>query len=400
MKKLSCVLFLFFVLLLFPGTIQAKTQNAFEFYIVSEGENTCRIAEIRIKKDKGISELTIPSTINGKTVVSIGPNEPHANSGVVDQNVFCLYQLDDHSYDDYWDWLPYDDAQKRRAMRVKKIILPDTVRVLKKSCFAAMRGLETVKLSKNLTVIESEAFAATSIRKMHLPSSLTAIKGQIFLDSPIRNINIPEKLKEGVTQLARVKASWKRFAVSEKNPYYKVKKGMLYSKDGKTLYAMLKFKKAIRIPNHVKTVAEGVFYNRSMQSVHLGAGVEKIEYGALSTRKKCKITLSSRNPYLAKAGMCLYHKRNRSLLVGIPKSRYERISAKIARQKIYYLKISRKIKKLDNDISIVGVGKKYKVRKVYIPKSVKTIVSGWSIGGFVHKKCTYITERDYWTFRS
>ena len=192
---------------------------------------------------------------------------------------------------------------------------------------------------------------------------------------------------------------WKHVTISKKNPYYKMKKGMIFSKDGKAVYALMTAKKNIRIPDGVKRLEEGAFYNKPVQSVYLGAGVREIKYGALSTKTACRVTLSAANPYLAKSGMCIYNRKKKSLLVGIPKSRYENVWPKITKQKIYYLKIPRKVKELDNDVSIVGVGKKYKVRKVYIPKSVETIVYGWSISGFVHKKCTYITERDYWTFR-
>lgn len=248
--------------------------------------------------------------------------------------------------------------------KIKKIILPDTIKEIRDYAFAGLGGLKSVKLSPSLTTIGRCAFADTSISKMHIPA----------------------KLKEGVADLARSKASWKRFAVSKKNPYYKVKKNMLLSKNGKTLYAMLTPQKNICIPDSVKTVDEFAFYKASPQSVHLGAGVKEIKGGALSTKTRCRITLSPSNPYLARSGMCIYRKKKRELLVGIPKGRVFRIS--------------RKVKKLVADsISLVGIGKKYQVKKVYIPKTVETIEYGWGIGGYVHKNCRYYTERDYWTFQ-
>lgn len=386
--------FLFLLCLVVPCTARAGTvrnTSAFDFYFRDEGNNTCCITEIRINADKGISELKIPDTINGKTVVSIGPRYvgTENNDGIVQKNVFGLYQMDDcgRSAAEYWDWMPKDDAQKRRAMKVKKIILPDTIKVLKKDCFAAMKGLKSVKLPKNLTRIESEVFSCTAIKKIHLPDSLTFIEKTAFFNTSLKQINIPAKLKEGVAELARTTASWKRFAVSKKNPYYKVKKDFLFSKDGKTIYALIKPKKKIRIPDKVKKLSNSAFYNMSLKSVHLGAGLEEIEGCALSTRTNCKITLSSRNSYLAKKGMCIYNKKKKNLLVGIPKKSRVRVSSRI--EKVYIFRISKKITMLDENFSIVGIGKKYKVRRVYIPKSVKTMPTGWSLGFLGHKKCTY-----------
>lgn len=373
--------FIFFLLLMcifIPGTAQAKGSSAFEYETVSEGENACCITEIRIKKDKGISVLKIPGTINGKIVVSIGPGlRDEKNDDPLLQNVFGLYEWVDGDQS-YKNWSCDSKEQKKRTMKIKKVILPDSVKLVKEYCFATLKGLKTVKLPQSLTTIGESAFITTP---------------------RLKTIHIPANVKDGVTGMKEADFSWRNFTVSKGNPYYKMKKGMMFSKDGKAIYELMISKKNIRIPDSVETLKAGAFYNKSIESVYLGAGVKEIEYGALSTKKTCKVTLSSSNPHLARSGMCIYHRKNKSLVVGIPKSRYENIWPKITKQRIYYLKISRKIKKLDNDISIVGVGKKYRARKVYIPKSVETIVYGWSIREFVHKKCTYITERNYWTFQ-
>lgn len=94
---------------------------------------------------------------------------------------------------------------------------------------------------------------------------------------------------------------------------------MLLSKDGKTLYAVVTPKKNIRIPDSVKTIDKYTFWELSLKSVYLGAGVQAIKLHALRTETKCKITLSPKNPYLEKSGMCIYHKKKRNLLVAIPK---------------------------------------------------------------------------------
>ena len=393
MNKIFVSVFAMFLsCILIPDIAKAKTAkdaSPFTFEIESEGENTCRITGIRIKKDTGISVLKIPGNINGKTVVSIGKGKGVTSySSSYYWNTFLMYNGDS---EEKWFWAseikPYKqrEAQERRAEKIKKIILPDSIREIRDTAFAGLKGLKSIKLSKNLTTIGKCAFGDTSIRGMRLPSKVTAVGKQMFLDSPIKEINIPAKLKEGVPELARTTASWKRFTVSKKNPYYKVKSGLLFSKDGKILYAMVKPKKNVRIPDNVKRMDAFAFYKRSPQSVYIGAGVREMGGCSLSTKTRCKVVLSPQNRYLARSGMCIYRKKKRELLVGIPKGRVFRIS--------------RKVKKLVTNVSLVGIGKKYKVRKVYIPKSVETIEYGWGLGGFVHKNCRYYTERDYWTFQ-
>lgn len=389
-KYVISVLVMFLSCLWIPGNVLAKTvtdNSPFEYETVSEGENTCRITGIRIKKEKGISVLKIPGNINGKTVVSIGKGKAEASyASIYYWNTFLLYNGDS---EERWFWdsdiKPYQqrEAQQRRVEKIKKIILPDTIREIRDTAFAGLKSLKSIKLSKNLTTIGKCAFGDTSVRKMRLPSNVTAMGKQMFLDSPIKEINIPAKLKVGVPELARTTASWKHFTISRKNPYYKVKNGLLFSKDEKVVYAMVHFKKKISIPDNVEVVWKRSFYNLPMQSLHLGAGVKRIKRAALSTKINCKISISPSNRYLAKAGNCIYYKKSRKIVAGMPKN--------------HILRISRKIKWIGGDgFSVVGIGKKYLAKKLYIPRSVEKIDYGWRKGTKLHRDCKYITERDYW----
>lgn len=269
---------MFLICFLMPHTIQAKTAkdtSPFEYETVSEGENACRITGIRIIKDKGISELEIPDTINGKTVVSIGVGKiTNKWNEEVEANAFLMYSAVDS---ETWKWVSDTKIQEQRAKKIKKIILPDTIKEINEFAFAGMRDLKTIKLSQNLTMIGRCAFGATSIQKMRLPSGLTTIGEKIFFKAPIRDINIPAKLKEGVADLARTTVSWKHFTISKKNSAYKIKKGLLLSKNGKIVYAMIAPKKKICIPDKVKTLASSAFYNLNIRSIYLGAGVKEIK---------------------------------------------------------------------------------------------------------------------------
>ena len=391
-KQVIIILTMFIVCFYMHSTANAKTAentNPFEYETVSENENTCCITGIRITKDEGISELKIPDIIDGKMVVSIGKGVVLNSGEEQEWNAFLMYEAADEFA---WYSREGTEGQLQRAKKIKKIILPDTIKEIREYAFSGLRGLKSIELPESLTTIGRNAFSYTSIRKMHFPSNLTSIgEGLFYYRSCLEDINIPAKLKDGVAELARAVSRstvpWKSFTVSKKNPYYKVKKGLLLSKDGKTLYAAVTPKKNIRIPDSVKTIDEYAFWKLSLKSVYLGARVQEIQLHALRTETKCKITLSPKNPYLKKSGMCIYHKKKRNLLVAIPKV------AKLKKEKSYILRIPRKVKKLGKTISIVGG--KYRIKKLYYPKSIKKMpLSGtWSIrnrGLIIDERCKYI----------
>ncbi len=357
MKK-QLILIFFFVLFCYivSDTIEAKAgekNSLFEYETKSLGNGTCRITEIRIKKDKGISMLRVPNTINGEIVVSIGPGMiDEKNEDRILQNVFLLstyadhgnpykYQKDWHYKLRSWYYKPSHDQQKIRAMKIKKIILPDCITEIKEDCFAMLKGLKKIKLPKNLTVIGHNSFAGT-------PN--------------LKTIHLRANVKDGVINMAKTGFPWKSFTISSQNPYYKMKKGCILSKNGRIFYSPAKIKD-IRIPDSVTTIEQRTFYNCTIKSLYLGARVKKVKTNALCTKNRCHITLSPLNPYLAKSVQCIYYKKNKEIIAGIPKKRI--------------LKISNRIKVINNDgFSIVGMTPP--LRKLYIPKSVKKLPPNWN----------------------
>lgn len=109
---------------------------------------------------KGTDEsVTVPGEIDGRPVVAIGST-----------------------------------AFLRKRALVKKVILPDSVRVLKEDAFAGSE-MSDIVLSKNLEKMERGAFqGCENLREITLPDSLTELPNALFDSSGLKRIVIPKNI--------------------------------------------------------------------------------------------------------------------------------------------------------------------------------------------------------------
>ncbi len=103
--------------------------------------------------------VTIPDTIDGKPVVTIG------------NGAFCTSNL-------------------------TSIVMPDSVTSIQSIAFFNCQALESVTLSKNITNIDLSAFSGcTSLKNIILPDSLTSIGNSAFSRCPnLTSVTLPENL--------------------------------------------------------------------------------------------------------------------------------------------------------------------------------------------------------------
>lgn len=345
------VLFLFAV----PDVICAKTAHkgtAYKFDVVPDG-NTCGITEIQIRKSKGISELKIPGKINGRTVVSIGKTSGGTAGSEGTCNVFGMYMEMDG---DGWSGT---STLHKRVSKIRKVIVPDSVKEIGSACFAGMGGLKKVKLSQKLT----------------------SIQGMAFADTPrLKTLSIPANVKEGVEGLTGER--WNHFTVSEQNRHYKTQEGLLLSRDGRTLYGLVSAQKTVRVPGPVRKITSNAFYGAHLKKLYLGKNVKKLEPNALSTDSECKVSVAKANAFFQKAGNCIYTRKDRELAAGL--------SVKGV------LRISQKVRNINGGFSIMG----RRVKKMVIPKSVQKIGYAWREGMKISQSCEFITGRDYWNLHT
>lgn len=86
-----------------------------------------------------------------------------------------------------------DNAAFCEDEKLKKITLPDTLRIIGKEAFASS-SLETVILPKSLLIIEDRAFADSSLKSVNMPESVSVIGEEAFSGTEITSITIPRSV--------------------------------------------------------------------------------------------------------------------------------------------------------------------------------------------------------------
>lgn len=80
----------------------------------------------------------------------------------------------------------------------------------------------------------------------------------------------------------------KKIVISSSNPWYRVKNGLLVSRDGKELYGCPGAIKNPKIPDSVVVIHESAFRNSDMEKIALGKNVEEISHEVFYGCKKLK----------------------------------------------------------------------------------------------------------------
>ena len=155
-------------------------------------------------EDKTVTELVVPSVIDGKTITML-------------------------EVDGFKD-----------CTALEKITVPETVTVIEDYCFYNCTALKEINLPKNLDNIGFQAFCGCkSLESLSIPASVSEIEAFAF---------------EGCASLTGVK-------VDRDNPNYKDENGILFDKNGETLYL---YPSALQgeqyaVPDGCKTVYDNAF---------------------------------------------------------------------------------------------------------------------------------------------
>lgn len=143
------------------------------------------------------------------------------------------------------------------GVKIKRVVLPETIRAIRKFAFHECNNLEQVNLPEGLKIIEDASFGYTRLKQITLPSSIRDIGKEVFASCQ---------------QLTSIQA--------HKNSKYMTIDGVLFSvADGVLLsYPIASHRKKYLIPDFVKSIANEAFgYAHNLQYVICNRKLVEIE---------------------------------------------------------------------------------------------------------------------------
>ncbi len=119
---------------------------------------------------------------------------------------------------------------------IREVILPAGLEIIAEHAFDGCKNLQRIDFPEGLLKIKSSAFLSCSLTEVVLPDSLTVLESAFCECKSLKRVHIGKGLKE-LSAGAFLGCAIVAFEVDEENPYFKAVDGVLFSKDGKTLYA-------------------------------------------------------------------------------------------------------------------------------------------------------------------
>lgn len=164
--------------------------------------------------------------------------------------------------------------------KIKAVIIPDTVTVIKSAAFSLCYNLRNVTLSDNLVTIESNAFDSCPITEITFPDTLTTIGAGAFMESDLTSVTLPVSADFAMSNVAFQNcAKLTEFIAPANQPNYMTDDGIVYSKDGTALvaYPAGRSETSFTVPERVKTIKHGAFRWSKLQEIILPEGLTTIE---------------------------------------------------------------------------------------------------------------------------
>lgn len=233
-------------------TVSLKDGNTLFFNVTDSLKNTVEVSSVhtnagaRINLPKG--SLSIPSTVR------------------YHDTVWHVTAVADHAFAD--------------ATKLDYVSLPSSVLEVGASAFAQCKTLKGIVFPSSQTKIASDAFSGCkALANISFGSDWTEIDLGLFRDSDsLRIVRIPVRVSK-LTNLKQL-AALERVEVDPNNPHFSSVDGLLYSNDGKALYACPRARKGdIVIQDGTETILEGAIWDcPALESVTLPASVKKVSY--------------------------------------------------------------------------------------------------------------------------
>ena len=279
MKKLKLIILFFVILALF--LIIHNVSNAATEYTYSDSEqgvewtyeldDNNNIINLKCNTSTKTGTIVIPSTIDGKTVISLKDgNLLEENGAFMNFSGLTGVTIPD-TITSIGDYAFYN------CTGLKNITIPNTVTKIGSAAFENCSGITSVTLSENLTSIGSYAFDDCSgLKSISIPDSVTEIDYSAFKNcSGLKDLTLSKNLTkisagsfEGCTGLTSVIIPDSVTTIIGNDTYYP---NVGAFKDCKNLEKIL-------IPDTVASIGEYAFYGCDKLTIYGNDGMTSKEY--------------------------------------------------------------------------------------------------------------------------
>lgn len=270
------------------------TKGAFTFhaYLSANGRESW-IYKVDVDTKNGSTKtLKFPAEIKGAKVIKLGYPEKFVDDSDPDdidynpefhKTIFNVWVEEAHAVDGYFPGVK----------KIKRLILPASVKEITFCAFSGMRALENVKLPDSLTKIKDSVFyGCKGIKKVTLPKKLKKFSPYAFMDC----------------------GSLKSVSISKKNKHFCVKKGMLLSKNRKILYWVAPYKSKVKIPGAVKRIHDAAFWFSEATEIRIPKSVTKISKNALYGNWVQDIIIDKKNKAFFRKNDCVYDRKTEKVI--------------------------------------------------------------------------------------